>query len=72
MGDDDEVDSFAFHVGGDDTAAAVISEILKHLNLRAVDSGTGDFFDHENAAKGLKKWRAYRDWVIDSKGTPNE
>ena len=67
LGADESIDSFAFHVRGDDVAAALVSDLLKHMNLRAFDSGTGDIFDHERAAAGLKKWRAYRDGVIDRK-----
>ena len=72
LGADESIDSFAFHVRGDDVAAGLVSDILKHLNLRAFDGGTGDIFDHERAAAGLKKWRAYRDWVVDRKAQANK
>jgi len=72
LGVDESIDSFAFHVRGADVAAGVVSDILKHLSLRAFDGGTGDIFDHERAAGGLKKWRAYRDWVVDRKSPANE
>jgi hypothetical protein len=46
LGNDEELGSFAFHVRGDNEAAAVVSEILIRLKLRAFDTGTGEFFDH--------------------------
>lgn len=62
--DDEDVKCVAFFVRGNDRAAGIISEILTKLNLRALDSGTGDFFDHEQATEGLKRWRQYRDQVV--------
>ena len=65
LGSDEAVESFAFHVSGDDLAAGVVAEILLHLNLRALDSGTGDIFDHADAAAGLQRWRAYANKVLN-------
>jgi hypothetical protein len=65
LGSDETIDSFAFHVGGDDLTAGLISEILTHLNLRAFDSGTGEIFDHAHAAEGLQRWRAYAQKVLN-------
>jgi len=64
LGPDETVKDFALHVRGDDIAAAVVSDILKHLKLRAFDSGTGDIFDHERASVGLTKWRSYMERVL--------
>ena len=66
MGDDEDCDGFALHVRGSDTAAAVVTMILKHLGLRAFDpsSDTG-LFSFENPEASLQKWRQYRDYVID-------
>ncbi|HJZ82740.1 MAG TPA: hypothetical protein VKD91_20415, partial [Pyrinomonadaceae bacterium] len=61
---DETVDSFAFHVRGNDLAAGLVSEILTHLNLRAFDSGTGDIFDRAQAAAGLERWRGYAKQVL--------
>ena len=72
LGAEESIDSFAFHVRGDDVAAGLVSDILKHLNFRAFDSGTGDIFDHQKAAAGLKEWRADRDLVVDRKAPANE
>ena len=66
LGKDEELSSFAFHVRGDNEAAAVVSEILIGLKLKAFDTGTGEFFDHSQAAAGLQRWREFRDRVITS------
>jgi hypothetical protein len=66
--DDEEVECVAFFVRGNDRAAGIISEILTRLNLRARDSGTGDFFNHVQASEGLKHWRQYRDAMISKFG----
>ena len=65
LGADETVDSFAFHVRGDALAAGLVSEILTRLQLRAFDSGTGDIFDHANAAAGLQLWHAYAKQVLN-------
>ena len=65
LGTNESVKGFAFHVRGSDAAAGLISDILKHLNLRAFDSGTGDIFDHERASSGLDQWRAYKERVLN-------
>ena len=65
LGANETVKDFAFHVRGGDVAAACVSDLLKHLNLRAFDGGTGDIFDHERASAGLEQWRAYRERVCN-------
>jgi hypothetical protein len=51
LGSVDPLVSVAFHVRGDDgelvrdAAGGVIAEILEKLNLRAIDSRTGEFFN---------------------------
>lgn len=68
IGDAEECRGFAFHVRGDDAAVGVIAAILQHLNLRALDAQTGDFFvAGEEAIESFHKWRAYRDQVINGK-----
>jgi hypothetical protein len=66
MGDEEKVQSFAFHVRGGDLAAFVVADILKHLGFRAFDpnSETGIFDCGRDAAKGLRRWRAYRDKIL--------
>ena len=67
MGDEEECDGFAFHVRGGDAAVGVVAAILSHLDLRAVDSCTGDFFAAgPESLESFRKWRAYRDRVVGS------
>jgi hypothetical protein len=65
LGTNENVKGFAFHVRGGDLAPEVVSDLLKHLNLRAFDAATGDIFDHERTSAGLKEWRAYKERVVD-------
>ncbi|MBI2929309.1 MAG: hypothetical protein HYY24_26895 [Verrucomicrobia bacterium] len=66
MGENELVQSFAFHVRGGDLAAFVVAGILQHLGFRAFDpcSDTGIFRPNAEAAEGLRKWRAYRDRTL--------
>jgi hypothetical protein len=68
IGEDEECSSFALHVRGGDTVVGVVSGILAHLNLRALDSQTGDFFvAGPEALESFQKWRAYRDQVVNKR-----
>lgn len=67
LGKEEILTGLAFHIHGGNEAAACIVDILRHLNLRAVDSGSGDFFDMNQPAEGLQKWRAYRDQILAEK-----
>ncbi len=59
----------AFHVRGGDEAAGVVAGLLQHLNLRAFDTQTGDFFQPgEEAAKSLAAWRSFRDRAFRDDG----
>jgi hypothetical protein len=59
------IKSFALHVRGGDTAAFIIIEMLKYLDLRALDSTMGDFLKLEpEAVEGLHKWREFRNQGI--------
>ncbi len=65
MGKEEECNGLAFHVRGGDGAAGVVAAILQHLNLRAVDSQTGDFFvPGPKALESFGQWRRYRDQVL--------
>jgi hypothetical protein len=68
MGDSQIVDSIALHVRGGDPAAGAVADIITHLELRAVDSSTGDFFDPAAAVESLRAWRAFRDRAIGQNG----
>ncbi len=63
----EEVDchSFALHVRGGDAAVGAVAVILRRLNLRAIDSQTGEFFvAGEGATESFQRWKRYRDQVI--------
>src|SRR5437868_960118 len=57
MGDEEQVQGFAFHVRGGDLAAFVVADILKHLGFRAFDpnSETGIFEAGPDSANGLRQ-----------------
>jgi hypothetical protein len=64
--DEEDVQSFAFHIHGGDLAAFVASDLLQHLGCRALDpnSDTGIFEPDPDATQGLQRWRAYRDKIL--------
>jgi hypothetical protein len=68
MGSDEIVDCIALFVRGGDIAAGVVADIIGRLGLRALDTGSGDFFDPATAVESLRRWRAYRDRVIGDPG----
>jgi hypothetical protein len=62
LGEDEMVSDFAFHAQGLGGDASLISDLLNHLQLRAVDSWTGDFFCVD--ANGAESWRKYRNKIV--------
>jgi hypothetical protein len=66
LGTDEQVQGFALHVRGDDTAAAFVSDLLSHLGYRALDpqSESGLFEPGKVAEASLRRWRQYRDRII--------
>jgi hypothetical protein len=61
----EECNGFAFHVRGGDEAVGAVAKILEHLNVRAFDAQTGDFFVAGPAAlESFRRWRNYRDQVV--------
>jgi hypothetical protein len=62
LGSDEICEGFALHVRGGDEAVGAVAEILARLDLRALDSQTGEFFEAGPIAlASFRKWRAYRD-----------
>jgi hypothetical protein len=62
IGAKEECDGFALHVRGGDAVVGVIAAILNHLDLRALDSQTGEFFvAGPEALESFRKWRAFRE-----------
>jgi hypothetical protein len=69
LGEEDVCGSFAFHVRGGYGAAGVVAAILDRLQLRALDSGSGDFFVAvPEAEASFQSWREYRDQVVSDAG----
>ncbi|HLV94760.1 MAG TPA: hypothetical protein VKS44_06185 [Candidatus Acidoferrales bacterium] len=64
-GSEEDCRGFVLHVRDADFAAVVVSEILEHLEVRAIDSQTGDFFVRSEAIESLRRWRGYRNHVTD-------
>ena len=61
-GHDEICSCVTFHVYGGGDAAIMVSAILTKLNLRAVETGTGDFFiAGDEAAESFQRWQRYRD-----------
>ena len=69
LGQKEEIDGFAFHIRGGDMAAFIVADILGHLGLRAFDmnSDTGMFSIGPDCSEGQKRWRVYRDQVLNRK-----
>jgi hypothetical protein len=59
IGDDDLLYGVTLHVRGSDAVLPHISSVLHALDLRAIDSWTGEFFDPEVAPHSLARWRIY-------------
>jgi hypothetical protein len=73
LGDGEDCEGFAFHVRGGDEAVGIVAAILQHLDLRAFDAQTGDFFvAGPEAVESFRKWRAYRDRVVADLGKDAE
>ena len=69
FGDREDCNGFVFHVRGGDEAVGVVAAVLQHLDLRAFDAQTGDFFvAGQGAVESFRKWRAYRDRVLADVG----
>lgn len=68
VGKQDPVDSIAFHGRGGSGDIEVIADVLDALHLRAIDSGTGEFFSRSAAQAAQREWREHRNAVIE--GTP--
>jgi|SRR5215472_5068869 len=52
------------HVRGVGHPPPTIACLLKHLNVRAIDCQTGEFFDVEAAKASFGSWARYRDQIV--------
>lgn len=67
VGDADEVDAIALHVRGGDPAAGFVADLLVRCGWRALDTASeSGFFDPANVVESIRRWRAYRDQVLNS------
>jgi hypothetical protein len=67
LGQEEDCDGFGLHVRGGDATVGAVAAILRRLNLRALDSQTGEFFaTNESAVESFRQWRKYRDQVTRS------
>lgn len=65
LGAEEECQGFAFHVRGGDIALGAVAMILQRLNLRAIDSQSGEFFVADGSAiESFRQWKTYRDQVL--------
>lgn len=69
MGDNEELDSFALHIRGGDTAAGLVADLLTRCGWRAFDPASDSgIFDVRSAVDSLARWRTYRNRVIGADG----
>lgn len=61
LGESEEMTGFAIHARGFKDDAVTIAKVLDHLQVRALDSQTGDFFSLEKC--DVEAWRTYRDQI---------
>ena len=69
LGSDEELDSFAMHVRGDERAAHVVAHILDSFGLRAVDpSAKSGLFEQDPVlrSESFARWQAYRAQIVGS------
>jgi hypothetical protein len=64
----DDVTCIAIHVHGGEQAAACVAAIVRASGQRALDTGTGAFFDADDPEIGHEKWAAYRDRILKTRG----
>jgi hypothetical protein len=65
LGNRHRISGFVLHVRGEDPAVAAVQKILTVLDLRGIDSSTGEIFSEETAVESLRRWRRYRDRVVE-------
>lgn len=64
---DGECEGFAIHIRDGDMAPGVVAAILERLNLRAIDTRSGGFFEADpGAIEGFRQWRARQGRVADA------
>ena len=69
IGHEENVDSIMLHVRGEESETInEILDLLERLNVRAVDTTTGEFIENkQNIKKGLMHWKKFRDSILKRK-----
>jgi hypothetical protein len=63
----------ALFVHGGENAVGAVASIIEHLGLRAVDSGSGDFFEPgQKGIEGFRRWAGFRDYVVAKHADPQK
>ncbi len=69
IGPETECNGIMLHVRGSEGAVEAVTAILDHLQFRAIDLQTGDFFEPRQATSSFEKQTEYRDQVITSQAS---
>ena len=69
--DSDEVRCIALFVRGGSIASECVAAIVHALGRRALDTGTGDFFDPPSPEIGYARWASFRDQALDEGPFPS-
>ncbi|MGL4302532.1 MAG: hypothetical protein ACRCS5_07485 [Sphingomonas sp.] len=70
IGPETECNGIMLHVRGGEGAVEAVTAIFDHLQFRAIDLQTGDFFEPRRAMSSFEKWTQYRDQVTTSQPSP--
>ena len=66
LGDAGDCGGFAMHVRGSNEAVGAVEIILDQLGVRAIDSGSGEFFAAgPEARQSFSDWRRFRDSALN-------
>jgi len=72
LGKDEEIESFALHVRGDERAPNVVAHILDALGVRALDpSSPSGLFEHDAVlqSESFARWRGYRMQILTGRSS---
>lgn len=64
IGEHETLDYVMLHIRGDKSVFGYIIELITKLNLRAVDTSTGEFIDISKNPGGLELWKEYKDRIL--------
>ena len=67
VGSEDPIESIMLHVRGGEAAVDCVNRLIKHLEVRALDTTTGKLIDPDGHTDGMRLWREFRDQILSSK-----